>query len=117
MYSRNYIGWTKAEKARIERALELGCCIGGLTDEPLEVHHLLLGGKRMGHWYTIVLARPYHQNTLAWITSLGHGSKAFTAAYGTQRSLFEATQRRLGLPCDWPVSKIVQRMPLGRDWA
>ena len=114
---RNYVAWTKAEKERIRKALQLGCCVTGAMSG-LEVHHLLSGGKRMGHTYTIVLAKGLHQKYLPNVTSLADGSKPFTQAYGTQRSLWEATQRRLGLECNWPESKIVpRRMPLGHDWA
>lgn len=90
MYSKNMVGWTKAQKLRIERVLALGCAICGHDNH---------GSK---------LERP---------VTLVDGSKLFVQAYGSRRSLWEATQRRLGLPCDWPVSKIVQRMPLRRDWA
>jgi hypothetical protein len=108
MFNKNAVGWTKAEKERIRQALRLGCCVTGATSN-LEVHHLLSGGKRMGHGFTGVLAKGLHQKYLANVTSLADGSKPFTAAYGTQRSLWEATQRRLGLPCNWAASKIVPR--------
>lgn len=119
MYSKHQVGWTKAEKLRIQRALQLGCCLTGVTDEPLEVHHLLDGGKRMGHGYTIVIARSAHQNLGLGVTSIAHGSKAFEKTYQTNdRRLWEATQRRLGLPCNWPESKVLpRRLPITADWA
>lgn len=126
MYSKNQVGWTRAEKERIQRALELGCAICGHDNHgsKLEVHHLLDGGKRMGHNFTIVLCLYHHQKRgLPYYpksVSLVDGSKAFTQAYGTQRSLFESTQRRLGLECNWPASKIVPRLRLISnldDWA
>ena len=117
MWSKNQIAWTKAEKERIRQALQLGCCVTGQTSG-VEIHHLLSGGKRMGHWYTIVLAKGLHQKYLPRVTSLADGSKPFTAAYGSQQSLWLATQRRLGLECNWPASKVLpRRLPLGEDWA
>jgi Recombination enhancement, RecA-dependent nuclease len=112
IWHKNMVAWTKAEKIRIEQVLALGCCICGF-DNPLEVHHLLLGGRRMGNYYTICLCAYHHRhvpprNHIKPVT-LVQGSKPFTQAYGTQRSLWEATQRRLGLECNWPDSKLVPR--------
>lgn len=121
MIHKHYVGWTVMEKERIVQALRLGCCIDGVTDEPLEVHHLISGGKRMGHWYTIVLARSKHRNMGLGVTSIAHGSKAFEKTYQTnERRLWEATQRRLGLACNWPGSKVVPRVQVissSEDWA
>ncbi len=118
MFSKHQMAWTKAEKERIRQALELGCCVTGVTRD-VEIHHLLSGGKRMGHWFTIVLAKGVHQNLGLGATSIAHGSKAFEREHQTNdRRLWEATQRRLGLECNWPESKLVpRRMPLGHDWA
>lgn len=120
MMSKNRVAWTKAEKERIRQALELGCCVTGVTRD-VEIHHLLSGGKRMGHWFTIVLAKGVHQNLGLGVTSIAHGSKAFEREHQTNdRRLWEATQRRLGLAINWPASKIVprvQRIDIGEDFA
>jgi hypothetical protein len=117
----HYVGWTKAQKERIARVLALGCCICGLETHgsPLEVHHLISGGKRMGHDFTVCLCR-YHHRGIGYHRrlmidrgpSLAHGSKLFTEAYGSQQNLWMRTQTRLGLPCNWPTSKIVPRQSL-----
>jgi hypothetical protein len=126
MHSKNRVGWTKAEKERIARALSYGCVICGHDnhDSRIEVHHLLLDGRQMGHGWTLPLCQHHHQRHGPKYhlkpVSLADGSKLFTQAYGTQRSLYEALQHRLGLPVEWPESKLVprlQRIDLGSDWA
>lgn len=124
MFSKNAVGWTKDQKERAVRMLELGCVICGHDNHgsKLEIHHLLENGRRMTHTHTIVLCEWHHQRHGQKFhprpVALVDGSKPFTQAYGTQRSLWEATQRRLGLECNWPESKLVpRRMPLGHDWA
>lgn len=122
MWHKNMVGATKAEKARFLQILALGCVICGHDNHnsKLEIHHLIEGNKRMGHGYTICLCA-YHHRGVGQVhaqTALSHGSKPFTQAYGTQRSLWEATQRRLGLEIDWPASKILpRRISNSTDWA
>jgi Recombination enhancement, RecA-dependent nuclease len=115
MYSKNQVGWSRPEKERIQQALLLGCAICGHDNHgsKLEVDHLIEGNRRVGHGYTIILCSFHHRGVsprmLERPVTVASGSKLFTQAYGTRRSLWEATQRRLGLPCDWPVSRIVPR--------
>jgi Recombination enhancement, RecA-dependent nuclease len=115
MYSKNMVGWTKAQKLRIERVLALGCAICGHDNHgsKLEVDHLVEGNRRLGHQYTICLCSFHHRGTPPQLVerpvTLVDGSKLFVQAYGSRRSLWEATQRRLGLPCNWPESKLVPR--------
>lgn len=58
---------TKAERRRMERIVELGCVacrkdgIGPLKLPPCEVHHLLDGGVRRGHGFTIGLCAWHHR--------------------------------------------------------
>jgi hypothetical protein len=50
--------------------------------------------------------------------SITHGSKVFFRAHRiTEHELWVEVQRRLGLPTDMPLSKIVRRMPVTGDWA
>lgn len=43
------------------------------------------------------------------MVAISDGRKAFTRIYPTERELWETVQKRLNLPTDWPVSKIVPR--------
>lgn len=114
----------KAEKARIERMLQLGCCacakIGIPNYHTLEVHHMLSGGERMGHWFTLPLCKGHHQRgcftavqklTLKpkQLVSIGDGRPLFNKVYGTERKLWTGVQFVLGLDDTWPTSKIVPR--------
>lgn len=113
---RNSIAPTKAERERIERMKMLGCIccyMFGLWVHP-EVHHIVVGNKRLGHWYTIPLCPGHHRG--AWGVlyagqriALSDGSKRFTEAFGTERELWKKVQDKLGLPYVWPSSKVLPR--------
>lgn len=72
----------------------------GLQASPqhIEAHHLLRGGRRIGHEATIALCHYHHQGYLpegynnasariAFGPSLAKGSKPFHAMYGTDEEL------------------------------
>lgn len=114
---------TRYEQERIDKLRPLGCSACAFLGVPnlnwLELHHLLQGGKRMGHWFTIFLCRGHHQG--AWtdvqieifeprvLVAISDGSKEFTRIYPTERKLWERAQERLKLTKVWPASKIVPR--------
>lgn len=115
---------TTEESRRIERALALGCicCVDAdytRLGERLEVHHLLDGNRRLGHWYTIVLCVGHHQGRFSArqkrliepkkLVSISSGSKAFVAAFDSDRNLWVVTQEVLGLQAEFPQSKILPR--------
>jgi hypothetical protein len=114
---------TKYEAERIEAMKPLGCVACAVLGVPnlnhLELHHILSGGVRMGHYFSIFLCRGHHQHDftqeqLEWIepqkrVAISDGRKLFTAVYGTERSLWEKVQTKLKLPMVWPTSKIVPR--------
>lgn len=115
---------TSEEAQRIERILTLGCicCVDAgyqRHGEKLEVHHLLDDNRRLGHWYTIVLCVGHHQGRFSTrqrdlivpekLVSISSGSKAFVAAFDSDRNLWVVTQTVLGLPAEFPQSKILPR--------
>lgn len=124
---------TKAEIARVNGIIELGCpCCATLgffrRHVKFELHHILQGGKRMGHWYTIYLCAGHHQGHWApWqreefpkslmaqalqvdvLVSIASGRKAFARIYGTERDIWQKNQTLLNLNDDWPPSKIFKR--------
>ena len=91
------------------------CALNGLTPRSrLEVHHILLSGRRQSHWYTICLCWVHHQGRQLgglW-TSVAQGSKAFTKVHGSQWDLWLKTQHILELDDELPPSKIVPRRAL-----
>lgn len=114
---------TKYEAERIEAMMRLGCvCCAmlGLPHIAEECHHILSGGRRMGHWFTLPLCRGHHQGYFndeqralippEKLIAISDGSKLFDATYSPQRKLWEVIQDRLKLPKIWPVSsKILPR--------
>jgi hypothetical protein len=113
----------KAEQARIERMLVLGCAacaaIGIPNHHLIECHHILAGNKRMGHRFTLALCRGHHRNeftltqrlslTVEQQASIATGRKPFNKVFGTERQLLEKTDFLLGLDTPWPKTKIVAR--------
>lgn len=92
---------TKAEKARFDklsRILCVACWDTGLCCGKTECHHLLSGGRRRGHLFTVPLGKWHHQGiplagsdtttmTKLYGPSLRLQSKAFHEAYGTDNEL------------------------------
>lgn len=115
---------TVAEAARIYRMLEMGCIACRIQfgiKITAEVHHIVEGNRRLGHWFTLPLCPGHHRGVWPDFevlgtdlvrppVSLADGSKRFEAEYGTERELWERVQRELQLAVIWPVSKIVPRV-------
>ncbi len=93
---------TKAQERRfIEIKLDGGCVCCQMRNlgyiQP-EIHHLLSGGRRRGHYFTIGLCSWHHRGvtptgyTNTWMRqdhgpSLAHGSKPFHEAFGSDDAL------------------------------
>lgn len=89
---------------------EIGCIVNYLQGKPgvpADVHHIVQGGKRMGHSYTIPLSAWLHRGIKPWPTmsvdantaqygpSLAHNKRAFVERYGTELELLEKTNKLL----------------------
>lgn len=113
---------TKYESQRITAMMRLGCvCCAqlGIWNPAVEVHHIVEGNRRLGHWYSLPLCVAHHRGI--WSSELvelippdlrvaiSDGSKMFEKQYGTERDLWMKVQARLKLPAVWPTSKILPR--------
>lgn len=81
-----------AEQAWMDKARAFGCVVCFLQSglrTPAVIHHILAGGRRMGHLYTLPLCDPgHHQNSATPQKISRHPHKArFDAAYGTELEL------------------------------
>jgi len=107
---------TKAEAARIDAVKRAGCvcCIarGYKPDDDapaVEAHHLLSGGIRRGHRYTVGLCAWHHRGRLivqGWDharhraelgPSLAEGSVPFAAAFGSDDELLGIADAMIGV--------------------
>ena len=91
---------TAEERAWMDAIVEHGCicCIlDGNPPRPAAVHHILRGGQRMGHLYTIPLCDPgHHQGGQPLGLISRHPWKArFEEKYGTELELLELVKKRL----------------------
>lgn len=91
---------TKDEKAWMDAVVAYGCIachIDGVAPRPTAIHHLLRGGRRIGHKFTIGLCEPgHHQNGKPLKLVSRHPDKAaFEKKYGTEAQLLKRTQRVL----------------------
>jgi len=87
---------TREESEYINKILTLGCIICRLEHEcftPPEVHHIIEGGKRKGHLFSIPLCVPHHRGNSdgsrhPYISR--HPYKArFEGSYGTEAELLD----------------------------
>ncbi len=113
---------TKYEQKRFEAMVRLGCvCCAqlGLPVVAVDVHHIVDGNQRLGHWYTLPVCPGHHRGV--WSpeqvevippdlrVAISSGSKVFEKQYGTERDMWMKVQARLKLPAVWPTSKILPR--------
>ena len=96
---------TVEEAARIVAVKSCECVACGFPP-PCDAHHLLSGGRRRGHMFTIGLCvychrgHPWAGRTGRWMRanhgpSLMDGSKLFHATYGDDETLLQKQERLL----------------------
>ena len=143
MLHKNYIRATAFERLRIDAMRKAGCIMTmirlELSEErakknlpPLavpengriEIHHLVEGNKRLGHWWTIALHSWWHRGVpprgmrasearALYGAALTDGRKAFYASHGfDERDLWVEAQGRMGMSVQLPVSKVFPRREL-----
>lgn len=116
---------TKAEQAWIERVKAYGCicCLEAKFRPPwrtaTEIHHIVEGNRRLGHFYVLPLCPGHHRGVFTArqraamqpdrVVAISHGLKRFVAAFGTERELWEILRDHVGLHVEWPESKILPR--------
>ena len=102
---------TKAEAARLD-AIKQGPCVAchqrGLPSWCPEIHHLLSGGRRIGHMATVGLCAWHHRAVISFSCtgaemrdhfgpSLNEGSKPFRAEFGADPELLAYQNALLGI--------------------
>lgn len=95
-------GPTKAEKKRMEKIVEIGCVCCRMEDlcvvPTAEIHHLIDGGVRRGHRFTVGLCDWHHRGVNKGDFTLGarrrvsgpslaEGSRPFHERYGSDDDL------------------------------
>ena len=88
---------TKEERQWMSTIGNIGCIVcylAGHPHTPGEVHHILSGGRRIGHLHSIYLCSPgHHRNGDGKVKISRHPFKErFEAAYGTEEALLKKTQ-------------------------
>lgn len=90
-----------AEEARWMAAIVeygcIACALDGRWHRPAAVHHILRGGRRMGHLYTIPLCQPGHHmdGQQLGMVSRHPWKKRFEAIYGNEMDLLALMQNRV----------------------
>lgn len=75
------------------------CChLDGQAPRPTAVHHILRGGRRIGHLFSLPLCDPgHHQGGQPLGLLCRHPNKAqFEARYGTELELLQEVKTRIG---------------------
>lgn len=92
---------TKAESEWMDAITALGCIVCRLQGRgyvPGAVHHMIKGGRRVGHLFTILLCDPGHHknaNPSSGEVSRHPNRKEFERRYGTEEWLLEKTKEML----------------------
>lgn len=92
---------TKDERRWLDAIVAYGCVacrLDGVPSRPPAVHHILRGGRRMGHLHTLPLCDPgHHQNGQEFGLVSRHPWRArFEERYGTELELLERLRTELG---------------------
>lgn len=75
----------------------IACLLDGMLPRPTAVHHILRGGRRMGHLFTLPLCDPgHHQGGEQFGLISRHPWKArFEERYGAEMDLLVVVQQRV----------------------
>jgi len=90
----------KAEKAHMDAVRELGCIVCReemAVHSPAAIHHIVEGGRRLGHDKVLPLCYLHHQggeNGEAYVSRHPHKA-AFEERYGTEYELLEKVEAML----------------------
>jgi hypothetical protein len=92
---------TKAEREWMDKIVEYGCIacrMDGVEPRPTAVHHILRGGRRLGHLFTLGLCDPgHHQNGAQFGFISRHPNKAaFEEKYGAEAELLARLRDEIG---------------------
>jgi hypothetical protein len=95
---------TVEEKRWMDAIVRFGCVacyLDGMESQPMRtaVHHILRGGQRIGHLFTLPLCDPgHHQNGQQYGLISRHPHKArFEAKYGAEIELLAMLKVKLGI--------------------
>lgn len=93
---------TVEERAWLDAIVSYGCVacrIDGYGYVPPAVHHIVRGGRRLGHLFSLPLCDPgHHQNGADRGFISRHPWKArFEARYGSEESLLRTVQKETGV--------------------
>lgn len=99
---------TKAEAEWMTRIVRYGCIAcrkDGHAPRPTAVHHILSGGVRIGHLFTLPLCDlGHHQGGEQFGMVSRHPNKAaFEARYGTELELLAELKKALGVFDEYEV--------------
>lgn len=112
----------KAEQARMDALskMQCPCCLMVLIHyHKVEIHHIVSGNKRLGHWYTIPLCAGHHRGEFTDtqvmrmsahdLVAISDGRYAFQTVYGTEKAIWLKIQEVNGWDSTWPGSKVLPR--------
>lgn len=85
----------------MDACLSFGCLVcfleNGVRGTPAELHHILDGGRRIGHLWSLPLCTPGHHRSPATGKIARHPFKArFESTYGTEAELLAKMRALLG---------------------
>jgi hypothetical protein len=124
MISKNMPRPTAVERRRMDLFRVTGCVLTWAKfghKVRAECHHIVMAGKRYGHWYTIPLSSWYHRGIpeagrtkdemrAKYGASLTDGHRSFVASHHyTELELWQKWQVTMGFDDSMPPTKILPR--------
>ncbi len=100
---------TKVEAEWMNRIVEHGCVVCRIdigVPVPAEVHHILRGGRRMGHLYTLPLCPGHHRDGagLPGLIARHPFKRRFEEEHGMELDLLAHLKTALGYFDDWKTA-------------
>ena len=101
-YLRLRVCVNKDQKRFQDAVRALGCivCQGEGVDSPAEIHHVLMGSRRIGEYSVLGLCQIHHRGQIntAKAVSRHPWRREFEARYGTEEELLTKTRELCGVP-------------------
>ena len=91
---------TKLEREWMAAIASLGCIAcrkDGIPDSPACVHHIISGGRRMGHLFTVPLCPEHHKSDGRNVPSIHYQKRTFVQRYGSELDLLAEVQVMAGV--------------------
>jgi hypothetical protein len=88
----------KAERDHILKVKMLGCVARGCGKHgPSDAHHIVMGGRRLGHMFVLPLCVEHHRGGIPGVSMNNTGLRVWEERFGKQLDLHKLVEEQLRL--------------------